>query len=264
MTNPDFAVCNVVISWPYAFASEQTVGLYVLDISDPGNITVVSTCETPGTAIWIAGPDDHSLVYVADYEGGLRVIDVSDPTAPHEVGFYKQNVEKATYVTAKGTSVYVADGGAVGFHVINVSDPTEPIEVAYHQTPGAYAHGIAMAEEAVYALDLTHLGIYEVSNGSPGNEDDPVPDVSVYRIHTVCPNPVISSAEIYFDLPTSGRTLLQLYAINGQQVQTLLNGAYPAGRHVALFQAETIARGVYLLRLDANGQTDSRIVTLVK
>lgn len=262
-TNPEFAVSNVKISWPYLFASEQTVGLYVLDISDPSDITAVATCQTPGTAMWIEMSDDRNIVYLADSHGGLRIIDVSDPASPREVGFYDETVERAMHVALSGDSVYVADGGEIGLHVIDVSDLESPMEVAYHETPGAYGHDIVAANGFVYALDFTHFGIYEVADGSSGNGNDPVPSVSVYRIHAVCPNPLTSTAEISFDLPEAGQALLQLYSVNGQRVQTLLDRPCPAGRHMALFHAEEMARGTYLLRLDANGQTHTRIVTLV-
>jgi hypothetical protein len=263
MTNPEFAVCNVKISWPYLFASEQTSGLYVLDISNPGNITEVATCQTPGTAMWIEMSHNHNLIYLADAHGGFRIIDVSDPTYPHEIGYCEDSVERAMHVALYGDSAYVADSGTIGIHVFDVSDPTNPTEVTYHETPGAYAHDILLSHGLLYALDLTHFGIYGVSDHSPGNGDDPIPGVSVYRIHAVCPNPVISSAEIYFDLPEAGHALLQLYRMNGQKAMTLLNELYPAGRHVAFLQTENMSRGTYLLRLDVNGQTHARVVSLV-
>jgi hypothetical protein len=167
------------------------------------------------------------------------------------------------HIALWGDSVYVADGGEIGLHVFDVSDLTMPGEVAYHETPGAYGHDIVLANGFVYALDFTHFGIYEVTDGSPGNGEDPIPRASVCRIHAVSPNPLTSTAEISFDLPEAGPALLQLYSITGQRVQTLLNRSYPAGRHVALFQAEDMPRGTYVLRLDANGQTHTRILSLV-
>ena len=50
-----------------------------------------------------------SYAYVADGWDGLRIIDVSNPTAPNEVGFYDTGHE-AIGVYVSGSYAYVADG----------------------------------------------------------------------------------------------------------------------------------------------------------
>ena len=50
-----------------------------------------------------------SYAYIADGEGGLRIIDVSSPSSPQEVGFFDTDGE-AFGVTVNGNYVYVADG----------------------------------------------------------------------------------------------------------------------------------------------------------
>jgi hypothetical protein len=50
-----------------------------------------------------------SYAYVADYNCGLRVIDVSNPESPQEVGYYDTPGD-AWRVSVMGRLVYVADG----------------------------------------------------------------------------------------------------------------------------------------------------------
>ena len=63
--------------------------------------------------------------YVADNYGGLRVVDVSDPTSPQEVGFYRAwdavakvgfsaTPKMALNVAVAGGLAYVADEGQIG------------------------------------------------------------------------------------------------------------------------------------------------------
>ena len=52
-----------------------------------------------------------AYAYVADREGGLRVVDVSNPAAPVEVGFHDTPGE-AYSVAESGGYVHLADGSA--------------------------------------------------------------------------------------------------------------------------------------------------------
>jgi hypothetical protein len=57
---------------------------------------------------------------VADGGAGLRVVDVSDPSNPKEVGSY-ETPGYATGMAVAGDYAYVTDEGA-GLHVVDVSD----------------------------------------------------------------------------------------------------------------------------------------------
>jgi hypothetical protein len=172
ITNQGFAVRCVKVSWPYLFVPEEVYGLYVLDVSDPANITVAASHPTPGSAWWIDISPDGDYVYVADFSGGLRIFDVSNPSVPVEVGSYTKNLERATQVTVKGDSVYVSDSGEIGLHVIDVSDPAAPLEVAYHRTPGAHAQGITVADDRIYLIEMTHFEIFEMIQEPSGMDSD--------------------------------------------------------------------------------------------
>lgn len=68
-----------------------------------------------------------SLAYVADGPGGLRVIDVSDPTQPEEVG-HCVFPDWASSVYISDSLAYIAAGKA-GLRVLDVDDPANPQEV---------------------------------------------------------------------------------------------------------------------------------------
>ena len=79
--------------------------------------------------------------------GGLRVVDVSDPTVPAEVGFWATPVS-ATDVVVAGRYAYVANAGH-GLRVVDVSDQDNPSEAGFYDTPGE-ALGVAVDRECVY------------------------------------------------------------------------------------------------------------------
>jgi len=58
----------------YIFISDDSAGLTVIDVIDPENPVDAVTVDTPGRARGVA--TDTGFVFVADHEGGLRVIRV--------------------------------------------------------------------------------------------------------------------------------------------------------------------------------------------
>jgi hypothetical protein len=73
------------------------------------------------------------------------------------------------------------------------------------------------------------------------------------------PNPFNSSTQISFSVPRSGRTSLTVYNTLGQSIATLFQGEAESGMtYRAQFQAHGLPSGIYLLRLEQNGQFRSR------
>ncbi len=92
-----------------------------------------------------------NYAYVADGAAGLRVIDVSLPSAPAEVGFY-DNPGTAYGVAVAGNYAYVSAGDA-GLRVIDVSLPSAPTEVGFYDTAGIFAMGVAVVGNYAYVAD---------------------------------------------------------------------------------------------------------------
>lgn len=105
---------------------------------------------------------DRLYAYVADGSAGLRVVDVSNPAAPYEVGFYDTPGD-AQGVFVAGGYAYVADGDD-GLRVIDVLDPSSPHEVGFLGTPRD-AQGVFVAGGYAYVADGdSGLRVVDVSN----------------------------------------------------------------------------------------------------
>jgi hypothetical protein len=76
-----------------------------------------------------------NYAYVAAAEHGLRIVDISDPERPREVGAYPTC--NAAGVTVSYPYVYLSNffgGDTSGFHVVDVSDPANPRRLGFLQT----------------------------------------------------------------------------------------------------------------------------------
>ena len=82
--------------------------LVVVDVGDPTRpVAVGGTGLLPDAVMGVAVSGAYA--YVADGSGGLRVVDVSDPASPREVGSYGTPLY-AYGVAVSGAYAYVADG----------------------------------------------------------------------------------------------------------------------------------------------------------
>ena len=83
------------------------------------------------------------------------------------------------------------------------------------------------------------------------------------------PNPFNPTTTIRFSLPQAGEAELSLYNLLGQRVATLVKGAQEAGVHTLFWdgrdgQGRELASGVYLYRLQAGVQVETRKLLLLR
>ena len=98
----------------------------------PRRATAVGGGVLPGLIEGVAV--SGSYAYVADWVRGLRVIDVSTPASPIEVGFVDTPGSAVAWPSPAATPT--SRTGDAGLRVIDVSTPASPIEVGFVDTPG--------------------------------------------------------------------------------------------------------------------------------
>jgi len=76
------------------------------------------------------------------------------------------------------------------------------------------------------------------------------------------PNPASSALTISYELATDGAVSLSVYDLSGRLVETLVSGEQTAGRHSIGWDSSTSATGVYLLRLEANGEAITKCAVI--
>jgi len=103
-----------------------------------------------------------TTAYVADWEAGLQILDVSNPTNVVHLGGYDTS-GWALNVQVAGTTAYVADYDS-GLQILDVSDPAKVVRLGGYYTRGN-ASGVQVVGTTAYVVHYyAGLQILDVSN----------------------------------------------------------------------------------------------------
>ena len=98
------------------------------------------------------------------------------------------------------------------------------------------------------------LGINPISNTAPDN----------YMLSQNYPNPFNPVTKINFAIPKSGLVTIKIYDLLGKEVQTLVNEVKNAGSYSVDFNGSELSSGIYFYKINVNGFSDIKKMTLIK
>lgn len=161
-----------------AAVGDKSGRLQILDASSPTDMPVVAEYELPASAQAVRLSEPHA--YVAAGVRGIRVLDLSNPTSPREVGFYvperdrttASNTELRYYpnppsawrMTLSGSRLYASFDD--GVHVLDVSSPSDPTRVGRLRTSERAMETVLRDEHLFAAFDD---GLRVIDVGDPAD-----------------------------------------------------------------------------------------------
>ena len=99
----------------------------------------------------------------------------------------------------------------------------------------------------------------------PTGTDDGAPGPSrQFSLSQNYPNPFNARTTIGYFVSEAGPVELGIYNIAGQRVTTLCDGIQGAGEHEVILDAGGLSSGVYFYRLNANGDNETKRMTLIR
>jgi hypothetical protein len=147
---------KIGVTGHYAVIGLTDGRLKIIDLADLAHLSEVSEITPADSTIDLAVTSDYAYVLGGDSTAtnALRVIDISDPTAPVEVGrtstgYYYNNFALTGYYA-------VANQSMGGLHIIDLHDPTHPVEVGTYPLGGAM-DDLAAQGNLVYAVTYDGL-----------------------------------------------------------------------------------------------------------
>jgi hypothetical protein len=156
---------------------------------------------------------DHA--YVADYNGGVLIFDVSDPATPLEVariGFDDPAMGAVLDIDVAGDHAYVA--ADTGLRILDVSDPSQAFEVGRFDTNdvlGEIPQDIHVVGPVAY-MPVWTSGMLVMDVSSP---DDPLPLAAVATSYAI------------YKVATDGDTAYLAEGVEGVRVLDIGNPATP-------------------------------------
>jgi hypothetical protein len=132
----------------------------------------------------------------------------------------------------------------LGSEVYNYSPAMQNIPFAYDQSA---------LKDPTYTFNV---------NKVVGIED--YPDDMDHLLMNCYPNPFNPATAITFHLPETGDVKLAIYDISGRKVRTLLDRSMDKGSYDLTWNAQAFPSGVYVVRLQAGGETVTNKMVLMK
>ena len=141
---------DVAVSGSYAYVAAMRGGLCIVNVSEPANPTGVGCYYAQERVSDVAVMGSYAYVTVGS---GLRIMDISDPAHPIEIGSCNMPTAGAGEgITLVGSYVLIADGFS-GLSIVDISNLTNPTGARLYDTPG-YANDVAVSGAYVYVADV--------------------------------------------------------------------------------------------------------------
>ncbi len=113
------------------------------------------------------------------------------------------------------------------------------------------------ADDGVHGREL-----WVLSPATVAGEPDAV--ARAVRLHAPHPNPARSEATVSFEVAEAGPVRVEVLDVLGRRVAALTDGIVAAGEHTARWEAGALPSGLYLVRLTAGDQIQTRRLTLTR
>jgi hypothetical protein len=171
---------RLAVGGTLVYLADLDFGLHIVDVSDPLHPAEIGRLPLGGTprAVSLGGTGlggyalTGSYAVVACGDGGLAVVDVSNPATPLLAGATLADQPRAGSVVVRGHYAYVAagvEGVYGGLHTVELADPTDPVEVGASEddlgvTRAALQDGYALGGQFFYA---GQVAIFDVASVPP-------------------------------------------------------------------------------------------------
>jgi hypothetical protein len=170
------------------------------------------------------------------------------------------NIAASDGTLGVGTAQLTLSGGELTFTAARNSSTW-----TFTYTPQAagakklYAAGVINGHSGTWNLAADYT-VTATSSTTGVDNEQPV----AFQLNQNYPNPFNPSTIISYSIPQPNRVMLEVFALDGSKVSTLVNQDQDAGIHQATFQGTGLASGVYLYRIVSGTNIATRKLMLIR
>jgi hypothetical protein len=238
------------------FPDDDTKGVYVFDISDPGNPQLLKRlAEYQGTPYDIEVSNGYA--YLADNAGGLSIVSVQDPLSPIQTSYLPLG-DAAWAVDVFGQYAFVANYINEGVQVIDNSIPSMPTVAGYYKRTGCFALNVTYDAGHVYVADGP-AGIQIYNFDLLSGQQETYGDIP--KLIHVYPNPAAENLYFSTDLLSDGPAEISIIGLNGQIIRRYTIEIAPGQKQYKV-DISHIQNGIYLLKVRAEANEYTRKIIL--
>lgn len=249
---------RVFVTGDYAYLANQSGGLRIINVSNPSFPYEEGVFDTVDNIVAVQVSGEYA--YLTDrYVSLLRVVDVSNVSAPYQVSSLDIEYVREVHLTEK--YAYVV-GSWIGVRVLDISNPETPFEVGYFETKG-YARAVYF-NDYIYVADGGG-GLYILENDfAPVEVENENPHPISFSLNQNYPNPFNPTTKISYQIPELSFVSLKVYDVLGSEVAELVNEENPAGSYQIEFDATSLSSSIYFYRLQAGTYVKTKKMVLMK
>jgi len=287
--------CAVTYDEHYLITADETSGghIKIWDISDYENINLVSEYMThPDHSVHnVYIRPETNLAIISYYVDGTRVLDISDPENPVEVGYFDTSDWTGLYDGNWGTYAYLPSGYIISSDRANglfiFESPLTNSLMEWSSCPdcygvlsgGAYVDDCGICSEGNTGhvansdqdSDGCCPGFFDLGCGCGEDAMSECEDGTFVCNQTDCPllsidntlipdkitilkihpNPFNPIAHLTFSLPQSDFISIKIMDTMGKVLETPIHQFITAGYHSIKWNASTYSSGVYLVKISS-------------
>ncbi len=158
---------SIFVEGNYAYLSGAYDGFFILDTSDPTDLSLAGYYNDSAEINWIYGSVvENDIAYLANAGDGLLILNVTDKANPTKLG--EIDLYHALDVKIQGNYAYIPAYSG-GIRVIDITDPTAPVDVSGYVsvTDFSDANGVAISGNYLYvAISHAGLDVYDITTPS--------------------------------------------------------------------------------------------------
>ncbi len=266
---------------------------YMMKMQQPATLTYPSSPPAPSVAARATATAPGGEAMKAEHTEG-NAITADAPAWTVDASHYEHSMSitatlsvEGTAVSAPGSMVAAFADGATGEREVRGVAQVQYVEAlqrhlvfltAYSNTAEGDKLTFTLYDAASDETQEAGLALSFEANGVAGTLTQPVTldpsrttdvetDLGIpadYVLSPSQPNPFADKAVLRYGVPQSGHVRLVVYDLLGREVRRVVDREQGAGYHRVTFEGSDLASGVYVLRLEAGGRTETQRMVLVR